>query len=145
MRQGPLSDKIKITKIQDHTTAGTGAVNGTGVDMAGYEGVIFISSFGTAAANNTVNAAQSDDDGSPDDYTDLEGTSVASGSSDEDVWLDVYRPTKRYVRPEYARGTSSTLESVWAIQYGARSLPVGNTTSGTITGEAHVTPAEGTA
>lgn len=140
-----LSDKVKLIKVADHSTANMTAVNSTGVDVSGYEGVLFITSFGTAAANNTVNLAQSDDDGSADDYTDLTGTSVASGTSDEDVWLDVHRPTKRYVRLEAARGTSTTLESVWAILYGARSQPVDNTTSGTITGESHNSPAEGTA
>ena len=33
---GYLSDNIKITKVQDHTTAGTSAINATGVDMTGY-------------------------------------------------------------------------------------------------------------
>lgn len=137
-----LSNSIKLTKVTDHTTAGTSAVNSGSVDMAGFEGVIFISSFGTAASNNTVEAAQSTDDSS---FSDLLGSSVTSGSSDEDVWIDVYRPQERYVRAEFARGTSSTLESIWAIQYGAKKLPVDNTTTGTIAGEAHVSPAEGTA
>ena len=137
-----LSSSIKLTKVTDHTTAGTSAVNSGSVDMAGFEGVIFISSFGTAASGNTVEAAQSTDDSS---FSDLLGSSVTSGSSDEDVWIDIYRPQERYVRAEFARGTSSTLESIWAIQYGAKKLPVDNTTSGTIIGEAHVSPAEGTA
>jgi hypothetical protein len=111
--------------------------------MAGYEGVLFLTSFGTAAANNTLLASQ--DVASGGSFTDLAGTSVASGTSDEDVWIDVFRPSKRYVRVEAARGTSSTLESIWAIQYGARKLPVDNTTTGTIAGEAHVSPAEGSA
>lgn len=143
-----LSKRVKIIKVKDHSTAATDAVDSTGVDMAqegGFEGVLFVTSFGTAAANNTINAAQSDDDGSADNYTDLTGTSVTSGSSDEDCFLDVYQPTKRYVRCEAARGTSSTLESIYAILYGARSWPVDNTTTGTIAGEAHISSAEGTA
>lgn len=138
-----LSENVKITKVADHSTAATSAVNSTYVDMAGFEGVMFVTSFGTAAANNTVNAAQCDTTGGT--YADLEGTSVTSGTSDEDVWVDVYKPTDRYVRLEAARGTSSTLESIWAIQYGARKAPVDNTTSGTIAGELHATPDEGTA
>lgn len=143
-----LSEQVKLIKVQDHTAAGTSAVNADGVDMdqnGGYGGVMFFTSFGTAASGNTINAAQSDDNGSTDDYTDLTGTSVTSGTSDEDVWVDIKRPTKRYVRCEAARGTSSTLESVWAILYDPRSMPVDNTTSGTIAGEAHLSPAEGTA
>lgn len=138
-----LSSRVKITKVADHSTAATSAVESTGVDMAGYEGVLFVTSFGTAAANNTIKAAQGADNSA--DWEDLTGTSVASGTSDEDVWVDVFRPRDRYVRVEIARGTSSTLESIWAIQYGARTAPVDNTTSGTIIGEAHQEPAEGTA
>lgn len=137
-----LSDNVKFVKVQDHTAAGTSAVNSDGVDMTGYDGVCFITSFGTAAAGNTLEAAQSEDNSS---FSDLLGSSVTSGTSDEDVWIDVYRPRERYVRVEAARGTSSTLESIWAILYHPRSLPVDNTTTGTIAGEAHAEPAEGTA
>jgi hypothetical protein len=138
-----LSPRIKITKVQDHTVAGTSAVNSDAVDMAGFEGVLFVTSFGTAAANNLVNAAQ--ETTSNGTFADLLGTSVTSGTSDEDVWLDIYMPQERYVRLEVARGTSSTLESIWAIQYGAKKQPVTNSTSGTIIGEAHVSEIEGTA
>lgn len=139
---GQLSNRIKITKVADHTAAGTSAVNSTAVDMAGYEGVIFITSFGTAATDNSVNAAQSEDNSS---FADLAGSKVGDTASDEDVWIDIYRPLERYVRLEAVRTTSSTLESIWAIQYGGRVQPVDNTTTGTIIGEAHVSPAEGTA
>lgn len=146
MFPGLLSDKVKLIKVKDHSAADTAAVNSDGVDMdqnGGYEGVLFLTSFGTPAANNTINAAQGADNSA--DWQDLTGTSVSSGTSDEDVWLDIYRPTDRYVRCEAARGTSTTLESIWAILYGPRSQSVDNTTSGTITGESHVSPAEGTA
>lgn len=138
-----LSQQVKFTKVADHSTAATTAVNSTGVDMTGFDGVMFITSFGTAAANNTINLAQGDDNST--DWVDLKGTSVASGTSDEDVFVDIWRPSDRYVRCEVARGTSSTVESIWAIQYGARSVPNDNTTTGTITGETHISPIEGTA
>ena len=146
MFPGLLSENVKIVKVQDHTTAGTSAVNSDAVDMQGYEGVMFVTSCGTAAIDNTINAAQSDDSaGSPDDFTDLEGSKVVPGASDEDLFLDVFKPKKRYVRAEIARGTSTTLETIWAILYSPRRLPVDNTTTGTIAGEAHVSPEEGTA
>jgi len=148
MAPGFLSSRIKLIKVSDHTTAGTSAVDSAAVDLAqdgGYESVLFLTSFGTAAAGNTLNAAQSSDDAVADAYADLVGTSVTSGTTDEDVWIDIYRPQERYIRAEAARGTSSTLESIWAILYGARKIPVDNTVSGTIAGEAHNSPAEGTA
>lgn len=140
-----LSDSVGLIKVKDHSTAATSAVTSDAIDMQGYQGVLILTSFGTAAADNTVKVQQSSDDGSADAYSDLEGTSVASGTSDEDVWVDVYKPTKRYLKLVATRGTSSTLESIWAVRYGAAKQPVDNTTSGTIIGEAHVSPAEGTA
>lgn len=140
-----LNEHVKITKIADHTTAGTTAVTSAAVDMAGYQGALFLTSFGTAAANNTVKVQSSSDDGSSDAYADLTGTSVSAGTSDEDIWVDIVNPPERYLKLVSARGTSTTQESVWVIQYRARAVAVDNTTSGTITGEAHNMPAEGTA
>lgn len=148
MFPGLLSDNVKLIKVKDHSAANTTAVDSDGVDMdqnGGYEGVLFVTSFGTPATDNTIKAQQSSDDGSSDSYGDLTGTLTAPAASDEDHWLDIYKPTKRYVRVEATRGTSSTLESIWAILYGPRSKPVDNTTTGTIVGEGHVSPAEGTA
>jgi hypothetical protein len=141
---GPLSSNVKITKVADHTTAGTDAVTSAEVNMAGYEGVMFVTSFGTANAGNLLKAQQDTATGMAS-AADLEGTSVTSGTSDEDVWLDVYKPREQFVRVYATRGASSTLESIWAIQYGPRYAAPDNTTSGTITGEQHVSPAEGTA
>ena len=140
-----LSSEVKLTKVEDHTAAGTTDVDSASVDMAGFEGVLFLTSFGTAATNNYISVQTSSDDGSADTFTDLTGTKVGATASDEDVWVDVLRPRERYLRVHVELGTSSTVESIWAIQYGPRKLPVDNTTTGTIIGEAWVSPAEGTA
>ena len=109
----------------------------------GYDNVLFITRLGTPASNNTVELAQSDSSGSG--FNDLLDTQVSSNSSDEIVYNDLARPSKRYVRPEIARGTSTTVDLVVAIQYNGRKLAVDNTRTGEITGEAHVAPIEGTA
>tara|TARA_Y100000310_G_scaffold304722_1_gene344163 strand:+ start:253 stop:678 length:426 start_codon:yes stop_codon:yes gene_type:complete len=138
-----LSNITKWTKVADHTSAGTSQVNSASVDMQGWDGVMFVTSYGTAASDNILHLATSSDDST---FNDLEGTALSPGASDEDQWVDIYRPLERYIRAEAVRDTSSTLESVWAVQYaGARKQPVSNVESGTIIGEAHVSPAEGTA
>ncbi len=122
-----LSQDIKITKLQDHTTAATSTVTSDELDMAGYDGVLFITSFGTAASGNLVTLHDSDTTGT-------EVATVAlktSGTSDEDVVLDVLNP-RRFCKLVATRGTSSTLESIWAIQYKARSKAVTNALSGTL-------------
>ena len=141
---GYLSDNIKIVKIADHSTADTTLITSSAVDMQGYTCALFITSYGTAASGNTFAIQSSSDDGSADAYTDLTGTEVGVSTSDEDVWEDICRPRERYLKVTAERGTSSTLESIWVIQYGARSLPQDNTTAGTIHGEQTNSPAEGT-
>lgn len=124
---GYLSENVRVTKLQDHTAAGTSTVTSDELDMAGYDSVMFVTSFGTAAANNLVTVHQGAVSGSVAASVAL----LASGTSDEDVILDVQHPLYRYLKLVATRGTSSTLESIWAIQYNARSKPVTNAVSGT--------------
>lgn len=138
-----LSNAVKISQAAATTTAGTSSVNGTALDMSGYEGVLFIAKFGTAASDNTIHAEQDTASGMGS-AADLAGTSVGVGASDEIVWLDLYRPQERYVRMVADRGTSSTLDWAVALQYGSKSQPVDNTIAGTIHGELSVSPSEGT-
>ena len=125
---GYLIDNIKITKIQDHTAAGTSTVTSDEIDMAGYDGVVFVTSFGTAASGNLITMHHGAVSGTVAASVAL----LASGTSDEDVILDVQRPIFRYLKCVATRGTSSTLESMWAIQYKARAEPVTNAVSGTL-------------
>ena len=125
---GYISDNVKITKVKDHSTAGTSTVESDEIDMLGYDGVLFVTSFGTPATNNIATV----------EHGAVSGTVAASvalktsGSSDEEVLVDVQHPIFRYVRLSVARGTSSTLESIYAIQYKGRSLPEDNSVTGTI-------------
>lgn len=140
-----LSGEVKITKIKDTTSAaGSTVLESSVLDMAGYDGVLFVTSFGTAAADNLLKAKMSSasDTGT---MNDIEGSAIAPGASDEDQWLDVYRPRKRYLQLAAVRATSSKLGDMWAFQYGGRIKPVDNTDAGTITGELVVSASTGTA
>lgn len=141
-----LLNEVKITKVADHTAAGTTDVESAIVDMSGFEGVLFITSYGTAAADNFIKAQQNTAN-SASGMADLEGTKVLTGASpsNEDVMLDIYKPRERYLRCVAVVDTSSTIESIWAIQYGPKTRPCVNSVSGTSIAEAHVSPAEGTA
>ena len=140
-----FTDAAVITR--GATTAGSStAANSTSpVDMSGYDGVLFISSFGTANAGNYLKAQMAATTASTN-MEDLTGTALGVGSSDEQVWLDIYRPTKRYVRCQAVRaGAATTMSPIWAIRYGARNAPTSMNTAGTIYGEAHSSPSTGTA
>lgn len=139
-----LTSNCKITLAKAAQTAATDAVTSDTIDMSGYEGVMFLTRFGTANAGNLVKAQQ-DTDSAMGTAADLEGTSVSSGTSDEGIYLDIYKPQERYVRLYVTRGASSTLGEIWAIQYGNRVAPQTHAVSGTLTGETHISPDEGTA
>jgi hypothetical protein len=130
-----LTDNVKITKLADHSAANTTDITSAELDMAGFEGVVLVTSFGTAAANNLVTVHGSDTAAGEAATT----TTCGSGTSDEDVIVDLIRPSFRYLKLVASRGTSSTLESIWAIQYGARAK---NQTSD-VSGTSNVTQATG--
>lgn len=51
---GNLLEEVKITKLNDATAAGTSAINSTVVDMAGFDGVVFMTNSGAIAATGTA-------------------------------------------------------------------------------------------
>ena len=135
----------KLIKVADHATAATDPVESAIVDASGYRSVVFFTSFGTANAGNILKVQQ-DDVNAAGGMADLLASGVSSGSSDEDVIVEVVQPAKRYLRAVAVRGSSSTCESIWAILYGAAAGALAsNSVSGTQIAELHPTPAEGTA
>lgn len=140
-----LGKNVKVVKLAaTQSGAGTDYSGSDSVDTQGYEGVMFLASLGTAANDNGIKAQQSSDDGSSDGYSDLEGTQVLSDGTQTDLALTIHKPRKRYLKPIIVRGTSTTIEAVWAVLYGAHKLPVTNTTAAQAA-EEHTSPAEGTA
>lgn len=144
----PLNAEIKLVKVQDVTTAGTSTISADSVDLSadgGWDGVFLFASFGTAAADNLLHVEQSSDDADADAFADLLGSQVsAGGNSNEDQWVDIFRPLEKFIRVVADRGTSTTIGDIWAILYRGRSKPFSNITVGTINGIALVSPAEGT-
>ena len=141
-----LSNGIKITKAAAAASAGTTAVNGTALDMSGYDGVLFFTTIATANAGNFLKAQiGSASDGS--DAADLEGTKVVAAANGQVVWLDIYRadPNQKYIRPVIIRGASSAVGEVYALQYESRRQVIDNNIENTIIGVLAVNPYEGTA
>lgn len=144
-----LGKNTKTTVVSNAVAAGLTAIDPTAVDMQNYESVMFIVTFGaiTASAVTSVKAQQSSDNGSSDAFADLAGTAQTVADTDDNLAfiIDIVRPGERYVKPYVSRGTANAVvESIIAIQYGARKAPV--TQGATIGGiETHVSPSEGTA
>ncbi len=136
--------KCKWVKVSDHTAAGTSDVTSTIVDTAGYQGVVFVTSVSTANATNALKV-QGNTSNQTTGMADITGTSIASGSSDEDLILEIHKPTLRYLQVVVARGASTTCESVWAVLYGGDNQVANNSVSGTQIAEVHSSPVAGTA
>lgn len=140
----PSGERMELRYVTAYESATTGDVTTTVIDTQGWDSVMFIGLYGTAAANNICHAEQDTAFNFGDDLQDLEGTLVGAGSSDEAIWIEIVNPSDRYIRAVFQRGTSSDLGPVLAILKGGKDFPADNTVSGTIHGEIHNRPAEGT-
>lgn len=139
-----LSSRVLITKVNDPVTAGTSVVTSSHVDLAGYKGALFVTSFGTANAGNLLHLEGSASTASTA-FADLAGTEVNStGGSDEDQFCEIHDSQYRYVRAAALRGASSTLGDIWCLRYSPSTLPVDNTRSGEIFGGISLAPSTGT-
>jgi len=147
---GAISESHFLQWIKTYQSAATSTVTSSAIDTApgtgqAYDKVLVIAYIGTPAADNIMKLQQSDDDGATDAYSDLSDSGVVSGTSNELVYAEVIKPSKRYLKAVVTRGTSSTVDSIVAILGDPRITPVDNDTAGTSTGEISVSPAEGTA
>lgn len=144
-----LSKDMKISQAITVTNgaAGTDDINGVTLDMAGFEGVLMEITFGaiTSGAVTSIKAQQ-DTDSAMGTAADLLGTAqtIADDDDEQTFYIDLVKPAERYVRLVVDRGTqNAVVASATYIQYGAHVQP---TTHGSnVSGETHISPAEGTA
>ena len=141
VQTGYLSDYVKYT-VEAPTAAGTTTIDSTALDMSGFDAVLWIVRFGTAAANNNIRA-QEDSVVAMGAAADLQGTLVNSATLNVHA-LDLQRQPKPFVRLRATRGTSTTIDMVIAIQYKSRSLPIVQAAAN-LTLEQWNAPPEGTA
>lgn len=144
-----LTDQAKATRVSEDVAAGSTDINCTILDMANFEAVQFMVSFGaiTAGAATGVKIQQGDDSGLSD-AQDLLGSALAIVDTDDDKLLitDIVRPEKRYVRLVITRATqNSVIDSATALQYGAHNEPVTQDATTVAGSEKLASPIEGTA
>ena len=136
-----MAGSLETVKSADNES-----LTGSGVDMKGHYGVAFLAIAEGGEDADFAIKAQVGTDSAFADAADLAGTSitfstVASPSTHAACMLVVKEPPERYVRavvtvPDL---TAAKAVSVYALRFGAGSLPESNT------GESHLGPAEGTA
>jgi hypothetical protein len=107
--------------VPPQSIAASSAANGAGVDMAGWDGVMFVLALGAIDGTQDMKA-QSDDNSGFSSATDITGaaiTQVAATGDNKLYILDVYRPGERYVRSVVTNGAGATadFQAVIAIRY----------------------------
>lgn len=146
-----LSKRVKVTQAITPTAgaAGTTDINGTILDMAGWEGVLMEVTFGAITASAVTNVhAEQDSSSSMTSAADLAGTGQTVADTDDgDIFLiDLYRPLERYVRVVVDRGTANAVVAgATYIQYGGANAKLPPSNGSTVNAEQHSSPAEGTA
>lgn len=124
-----FSKNFNIVKVANAAGAGTTEVDTSILDMSGYDGVIFIVDLGTVtdASVMTLTVQQNDANSSSGmaTITGASATKTASTSSNKIMFVDVYRPLKRYVWATFTRTTqNAVVDTIIAIQYKAKFMPI---------------------
>ena len=142
-----LLKNAEFVRVENAVAAGTTSVESDGVDINGFESIVFIVALGaiTTGAATSVKLQQSTDNSS---FADLEGTSITVADDDDNqiALLEIHRPRERYVRAVVSRATqNAVVDGIFAIKHnGTRYAPI---TQGAtvVAAEVHASPAEGTA
>jgi len=143
-----LLHEAKVTRVQNAAAVGTSTLTTAAVDMAGWDGVMFLVLFGTITDGTPSIKARQGQQANMSDGADLLGTLVAGAITDDNKGLivDVYRPQERYVDAQIIRAgaTGAVVDGAIAVQYRGRTKP--SVQDVTIAAsEAHQSPVEGTA
>lgn len=144
-----LIQDVKISSAVTPTdgAAGTDDIEGTTLDMSGFDGVLMLVRMG-AITTNAVTSIKAQQGAASDlsDAADLTGSSqtIADSADEKTFYIDLFRPQERYVRLYVDRGTqNAVVSSAHYIQYHARNKPTSQGSN--VSGESFVSVGEGTA
>lgn len=159
-----LFTSVAISQVVSGSAASTAICKSTGVDLTGYDGVLFLAYMGTGNAATTIIPKSGTASGSASLTTAITGNLLTgpgstSGSaqdafsvaysatgtltttnSEQILALDVKRPTSstdKYVGVWITPGASSTISTVFALRYRAAGTPVINNDGSTVCGGVH--------
>lgn len=122
---------IKCTVVSPAAVAATSQIDSSIVDMAGYDGVMFLALTGDVTSGSVLsllakgNTANSISSPSPTTLGTATYTSLTSTDADSmSLLVDVYRPTQRYMFASLTRTTqNAVIGGIIAIQYQAHTKP----------------------
>lgn len=125
-----LLKDTKITRVANSAVAAQSEVDSSILDMAGYDGVIFIAALGDVTANCVLTLkVEQNTANSTSGMAALTGNATfTAGATDADnkmLVVDVIRPKERYVRAALTRtAANAVVDGIFAIQYKASTKPV---------------------
>lgn len=114
-----LSDSVLTTIEIPPQSSASGAKNGTGVDMQGWNGVRFVIPHGAFGVNATLDGlVQIDDNSGFNSPTNVANSSLTQITTANGVAvIEVWRPAERYVRLQLTPGTNAVLFGATADRY----------------------------
>lgn len=143
-----LGTDIKITTALSYAS-GTADRNGAVLDMQGYESALIVVHFAAIAGGAVTSIkAQQDTAVGMGTAADLLGTGITVAADDDNqiFWINIHKPRERYIRVVIDKdAANATAESAIYYQSTGRLQPEDNNVTDLVTGEVHVSPAEGTA
>ena len=136
-----LSKDVEITHYPLVATT-TGRQGSSVFDMTGWEGILAIAGRATTEANTSggLTFQSGTSSGSLSDTTGIQN--LAQGT----IYMELYRPDKRFVQASFLTTVTTTANSgvaMTVLRYGARALPT--TQPAGTTGKIIYTPGSGTA
>src|SRR5262245_21919166 len=117
-----LADSINLlgTHIRVQALVAT-AVNGTAIDMSGWDGVEFLIPYGVFGVNGTLTGLVQRDDNSgfnsPTNVANSSITQVNAANANGMAVVDVFQPSERYIRMQLTGQTNGVTAGCIAIQY----------------------------
>lgn len=115
---GLTDDVLMTSHISLRAVTGT-AVNGTALDMSGWDAVSFMVPHGIFGANATLDGlVQTDDNSGFNSPTNLANSNLTQITNANGIAvIEVYRPTERYVRLQLTGQTNGVTTGAVAIQF----------------------------
>jgi hypothetical protein len=106
--------------------AASTAIEGTSIDTANYEGVMFVAQLGAIVSGAVTSLKLQESTTGSGSWTDVASTSITVADDDDNEvrYLDYRRPVKRYVRLYVSRATQNATLTATALLYGAKSQPL---------------------
>jgi hypothetical protein len=129
----PLSQECKIDLVSGAAAAAQTAITSSVLDMAGYDGVLFLAITGDVTDTSVLTLTAYEHTANAASGTAISGgattpfTADASSADSKLFAVDVVKPTKQYVYAIFTRTTANAVvNSIIAIRYKGKTVPVVN-------------------